>query len=60
MRIQYSVTPKHWEIGFGFYVGGLVKNEFSSCEYYFPPTFTVMFGPWSLELAFGDYVEVRE
>lgn len=51
LSLTFYVTPKHWEFGFGFYVGHQFLRFFPTRKVHMPWAISIMFGPWSLELS---------
>ncbi len=58
MRFYTSYTPRHWEIGLGFYRGQWHINFFSMLYTYQPSEFAILLGPFSLCFVWGHETTV--
>ncbi len=54
----YSYTPRHWEFGFGFYVGRWFENAITGRLTKAPSEVALLIGPFSFCVEFGKHQEI--
>lgn len=60
MRMYTSFTPRHWEFGFGVYIGSWFHHAISERLYRHPHEIALLLGPFSVCLIIGYQIEVIE